>query len=1000
MPDYGIPLSTYRLQFNGSFRFKAGRALLSYLQDLGITDLYASPLFRARRGSRHGYSVTNPMELNPELGSEADFSALTNGLKARRMGLLFDIVPNHMALSHDNPWWMDVLENGPCSLYALFFDIDWRPTAGVPGGQVLLAILGKPYGDVLESGELRLSLEEGGFFVNYFDHKFPLDPKTYGLVLSHRLDRLEEELGEGHAALIGIRGLLTLLDHLPGRELMGRKKVLERQRDKEIIKKSLWLLYRGTPEARRYLDESLSSFNGTRGDPGSYDLLDRLLVEQPYRLAFWKVTLETINYRRFFSINDLIGIRIEEPAVFEAFEPGLLFRLVEQGRITGIRVDHIDGLYDPQGYLLRMRERLAAKAKAAGRGDRFYVVVEKILAEGETLPPEWPVEGTTGYDFLNVVNGLFVDEQGYRELRKVYRSFTGLRLPAADVVYRQKKLLMETLFGGEVENLGHALNLAASHDRHARDISRRDLTAELVEIIACLPVYRTYIRGFAVEAQDRAWLEKAIAEACRRGVPAGSPALGFIRRLLLLEFPSCLSAGQKDDWLRFVMRWQQFTGPVMAKGLEDSALYVYNPLISLNEVGTNFRPVSPASFHEFNRDRLRSRPFSMNATSTHDTKRSEDVRARINVLSEMPGEWKEALERWKGLNRPHKTIVDGRAVPDPNEEIFLYQTLIGAWPLLSGDLEAFGQRLRDYTVKAAREAGVHTRWITPGEEHEKGLCTFLAAILDRSCSKEFLDDFLAFQSRLAFRGAMSSLGQVLLKIASPGVPDFYQGTELYDFSLVDPDNRRPVDFQARKSLLADLKRREQGPIEGLKRFDQGSSEGPRRKGQGSPEGPMHRRLGSPERLKHFDPDPLNGLLRDLLAHWEDGRIKLYTIRKALNFRKEHPDLFLEGDYLPLHAIGPRAGNIVAFARQQGDRWAVAAVPRFMEAIAGPMEPPLGAAIWGKSVLALPPGAPHRWTDVFTNAILNCTKRGQALVLPLHLVFARFPVALLSGVAGG
>ncbi len=952
MAGFRVPAATYRLQFNRNFKFKAARELVPYLHDLGITDLYSSPLFRARRGSLHGYSVTNPMELNPELGSGAAFDTLARTLKSRGMGLVIDIVPNHMALSPDNPWWMDVLENGASSPYAIFFDIDWHHPRRVLDGVVLLPILGRHYGQALEAQELRLTLEEGGFYVRYYEQKFPLDPKTYSHILAHRLEALEKELGEASPVMIGLRGLIALIEHLPLRRFTSPAKVRQRQRDKEIIKKSLWLLYQGTPEVREFLDENVKIFNGRKGDRTSFDLLDRLLVEQPYRLAFWKVSLETINFRRFFSINDLIGIRIEDPQVFEAFNHGLLFRLIDEGKVTGIRADHIDGLYDPMEYLELLRNRLAAGATTPSGESGFYVVVEKILARDESLPEEFPASGTTGYDHLNMANGLFVEERGLRKLQSIYASLTGLGMEAGDVVYEKKKLVMETLFGGEVESLGHDLGLLASRDRHARDVSGRELTTAFVEVTACLPVYRTYIRSFTVPKRDLACLDGTIAEARRRNPSLDPPALDFLSRVLLLDFQDPLSGEEKEKRLHFVKRWQQFTGPVMAKGLEDTALYVYTPLVSLNEVGGSFRAVSQESFHRFNQARQSSRPFTMNAGSTHDTKRSEDVRARINTLSEIPEEWKDCLNRWRGFNGPKKIVVDGSAVPDSNQEIFLYQTLIGSWPLLPEEVPAYKIRLRDYLIKAAREAKVHTQWTVPNVEHENALITFLESILDDAGKNDFLEDFLKTQTRQAYYGAINSLSQVLLKIGSPGVPDFYQGTELWDFSLVDPDNRRPVDFQKRIRLLKGLKRQESRS--------------------------------------------LKTLIPELLSHWEDGRVKLYTTYKALNFRKEHQDLFLEGEYLPVSCSGARKANVLAFSRHRGDQWALIVVPRFTVKMVAPGEPPPGKKVWGESVLDLHHEAPASWTNVFTGDILNTSATSKPRVLPLRRIFSRFPVALLSG----
>ncbi|MBU4449317.1 MAG: malto-oligosyltrehalose synthase [Proteobacteria bacterium] len=951
MTGFRVPAATYRLQFHHGFRFITAQALVPYLHDLGISDLYASPFFKARRRSLHGYSVTNPLEINPELGSRVSLRALRKVLKSKDMGLLLDIVPNHMALSHDNPWWLDVLENGPGSPYAIFFDIDWHPLNQAMEGRVLQPILGAPYGQVLENQQFTLALEEAGFFVHYYEHKFPLDPKTYGQILTHRLDTLTRELGPGSPAILSLMGLIKLIEYLPPRSLSSKRKLLERHRQKEILKNNLWLLYQGNPLIKKFLDENIAIFNGRAGDPESFDLLDRLLGLQPYRLAYWPVALDLINYRRFFSVNDLIGVRVEDPRVFEASH-SLLFNLIREGKISGVRIDHIDGLYDPLGYLQRLQSHLAPNEKAPANRENLYVVVEKILAADEPLPPDWPIAGTTGYDFLNRVNGLFIDAQGFQAVQQVYNRFVKPDLARSELIYQKKKLVIETLFRGELETLGYILSLLAEQDRQARDVPRKELQKIIGEVIACLPVYRTYIRSFEVSPRDRACLEQVIEEVRTRHPSLDPTALDFVRRVLLLDFPPNLSEEHREDWLRFVMRWQQFTVPIMAKGLEDTALYVYNPLVSLNEVGTDFLMVAPEDFHQFNQRRQENWPSTLNATATHDTKRSEDVRMRINVLSEDPQKWEACLQRWSAWNQPKKRWVNGMAVPDANEEYFLYQTLIGAWPLLEEEIPEFKERLQAYTIKAAREAKVHTRWIAPNHEHENALTAFTEAILHESNHNEFLNDFQKIQARLAYYGALNSLSQVLLKIASPGVPDFYQGTELWDFSLVDPDNRRPVDFPQRAQLLHDVKMKE-------------------KKAPGA-------------------------LIRELLPHWQNGAVKLYTTYKALNFRKAHPDLFLLGDYIPIMTKGPHSQQVVAFARRQENFWAVVAVARLFTKILSAEAISFDPEVWQESFLSLPDDAPKELVNIFTGETIKSLPHEHSNSLDLANLFQNLPVALLFG----
>jgi (1->4)-alpha-D-glucan 1-alpha-D-glucosylmutase len=951
MTGFRVPAATYRLQFHHGFRFITAQALVPYLHDLGISDLYASPFFKARRGSLHGYSVTNPLEINPELGSRVSLGTLRKVLKSKGMGLLLDIVPNHMALSHNNPWWLDVLENGPGSPFGVFFDIDWHPFNRVLEGRVIQPVLGSPYGQALENREIRLALEEEGFFVYYYEHKFPVDPKTYELILRHRLADWVRELGEGNSAVMSLLGLITLVEHLPPRSLSSKRKLLERHRQKEILKNNLWLLYQVNPLIKKFLDENIIIINGRAGDPESFNLLDRLLSLQPYRLAYWRVSLDMINYRRFFSVNDLIGLRVEDPRVFEASH-SLLFSLIREGKVSGVRVDHVDGLYDPLGYLQRLQSCLATAGKAPADGESLYVVVEKILAADEPLPPDWPVAGTTGYDYLNILNGLFVEVKGFQEVLQVYNRFVKPDLTCAELIYQKKKLIMETLFQGEMETLGYILSLLAEQDRQARDVPRKELQRIIGEVIARLPVYRTYIRSFEVSPPDRACLERVFEEVRTRQPALDPTALDFVRRVLWLDFPPNLSEEHREDWLRFVMRWQQFTVPIMAKGLEDTALYVYNPLISLNEVGTDFLVVAPKDFHRFNQGRQKNWPCALNATTTHDTKRSEDVRLRINVLSERPREWEACLQRWSAWNAAKKCHIHGLAVPDANEEYFLYQTLLGAWPLLEEEVPGFKERLQAYMIKAVREAKVHTRWIDPGLEHESALLAFVDDILEDTPANAFLRDFREFQARLSCSGALHSLSQVLLKITSPGVPDLYQGTELWDLSLVDPDNRRPVDFHQRAQLLNELKMKE---------------------------------------LKGAGP-----LIHDLLNHWQTGGLKLYVTYKALNFRKAHLNLFLQGDYVPLETRGPNREKVVAFARRQENSWAVVVAARLCSTMLAAGALAFDPEVWREDFIVLPQEVPGEWLNIFTHERLESGPAQGSRSLPLDLLFSKLPVALLSG----
>jgi len=955
MTAFRVPGSTYRLQFNKGFRFEDARELVPYLQALGITDLYASPIFQARRGSTHGYDVTDPTCLNPELGTAEEFESLVRELKNHRMGLLLDIVPNHMAASPENRWWTDVLENGPTSPYAAYFDIDWSPATNAVEDKVILPILGGPYRSVLENQELILGLDKDGFSIHYYNTRLPLQPKSYRRIFAHRIATLEKAVGTAHPAFRALVDFINAIQKLPVGSPVDPRLFEERHREKQIMKARLWSLYQSHSEITTFLNNNLRIFNGTKGNPTSFDLLDELLADQAYQLGFWRVAREQLNYRRFFDISDLVSVRVENPTVFQATH-ALIFELINAGKVTGLRADHIDGLYDPLEYFQRLQASIVPEAQTQEIPPRFYVVVEKILIGDEALPEDWPVHGTTGYEFIKAVNMLFVDPRGIRTLDKVNATFTSIEASFQDVVYHRKKQVMKELFMGEVRSLAHDLNWVAEQDRHARGLRGEQLSQALVEVTACLPIYRTYIRDREVSPHDRPFIEQALREAKRRHPAPSTAALDFLQRLLLLDFPASLPDDEREAWLRFVRRWQQFTGPIMAKGLEDTSLYVYNRLISLNEVGGDpaARGLSVEAFHRHNVASGTRWPYTMNATSTHDTKRSEDVRARINVLSELPDEWAKRLRLWSHWNRPQKRQVNGKLVPDPNEEMLLYQTLIGAWPLVKKEVPAFRKRLKAYMIKAAKEAKVHTSWIDPNADYEQALVAFVDLILKASNRNKFLPDFLRFQKQTAFYGAFNALAQVLLKLASPGVPDFYQGTELWDFSLVDPDNRRPVDFTKRARFLQDLKRREKKDI--------------------------------------------LGLVSKLLARWEDGRIKLFVTSRALDFRKAQTELFLEGDYLPLYASGRRKEQVCAFARRKELAWNLVVVPRLFAKLVPEGKVPLGQRVWGTGQLILPPGAPARWLNIFTGETLKVSSASGRKVLPLKSVFQHLPVALLSGVS--
>ena len=664
--------------------------------------------------------MTDPAHIDPEIGSEEDFEALQTGLLSRDMGLLLDIVPNHMAANSENRWWMDVLENGGESAFASYFDVRWHPASRNLDSKILLPVLGRPFGETLDRGELRLIFQNGKFLIHYRESLFPLAPRSYGYVLKERLDDLKRSLGETSPAYeeyVGIVSTLSLLSEAD----RGGSTAGERRLRFEAGRDRLKLLTENHSEVRAFIEANLSRFNGDVGDSASFGNLEQILAEQNYWLAYWQDANEAINYRRFFAISDLVGVRVEDPIVFEATHEQI-FRLVAKGAVGGVRIDHIDGLRDPAGYLTKLGERIASTVTSGG--GKPYVIVEKILAPHETLPEEWPVAGTTGYDFLNWANGVFVSPAGAKRLAGIYSRFTGRGAKFADILYEKKKLVMNSLLRVEMRSLGRQLAELAGKDRYARDILRAELTEALIETTACMNVYRTYVRNLEIPPAAQERIEEALEQARIRRPRMSAESFAFLREILTLRNPAHVLPEQREERLAFVMRWQQVTGPIVAKGLEDTALYVYYPLLSLNEVGGRPSPssiVSREEFYALMQERLRRWPHSLNATSTHDTKRSEDVRARLNVLSEIPEEWEQHIAKWTACNEKHKQVIEGHKVPDANEEYLIYQTLVGLWPLDSSDASSITERLQAYIVKATREAMINTRWTEPNKTHESAL---------------------------------------------------------------------------------------------------------------------------------------------------------------------------------------------------------------------------------------------------------------------------------------
>jgi (1->4)-alpha-D-glucan 1-alpha-D-glucosylmutase len=964
------PLSTYRLQLHKGFTFADAEAALPYLKQLGIGDCYTSPIFEARPGSTHGYDVTRHDRFNAELGGGEGFERFSSTLRELEMGLLLDIVPNHMGVGNESVWWQDVLENGRASEYAEYFDIDWTPLKTEMKDKLLLPILGSQYGEELESKRIQLAVDDGRFVVRYFDSHMPVAPRSLPVIFPGG------EYGE-----LGVpqsfQDLLRELAHVPPHETSDVALAAQRREQlKELKPRLRKTLLSG--EMQPVLARVLERMNGIEGDAQSFDRLHELLEMQPYRLAFWKVSTEEINYRRFFDINDLAGLRMENPAVFAATHC-LIRRMMARGQATGFRVDHADGMFNPRQYLIRLqllyvasqfrgetaegelspngiekdiRESVRGYDWASVRGP-LYVVVEKILEQNESLPNDWSVRGTSGYDFVHLSNQVFIQKQNEKRFTDFYTKLTDGKFDPDDTLYRSKLNVMQNSLSSETYVLTNLLSQLAAAKRRARDFTANILEAAIRETIACFPVYRTYIddRGKYSE-HDSAVIRHAVARAKQRNPEIDATAFDFLQGALLLHGRIGKDVDMRE--LYFALKFQQLTGPVMAKGVEDTAFYVYTRFVSSNEVGGSMKAfgISPEMFHETNRERLLVSPDAMLATSTHDTKRSEDVRNRMNVLSEMTFQWPSYVRRWQRMNAKHKrTLDDGRVAPSANEEYLIYQTIAGAWPLSvtnTDDRQRFLERMQEYMTKALSEAKVNLSWTSPNQQYVDAVHEFLKDILmpdARGREPQFTQTLRELMPAIETFGAVNSLAQVVLKTASPGVPDFYQGSEMWDLSLVDPDNRRPVDYELRRHALTAMQI------------------------QAETSGPL-------------------SVCRDIVRTVSDGRIKLWTAHCALMARNRMAEVFQRGEYVPVTATNGHREHVVAFSR--GGK-VVAAVPRFACTLMGAKtQLPLNGA-WGEAMLVLPEFQNAVLENIFTGEALRVGTDGK---VRLRSVFAEFPVALL------
>lgn len=963
-----VPRATYRLQLHRDYGFRQAAALVPYLADLGISHVYCSPFVRAVDESRHGYDVVDHNTLNPEIGTTEDFEALVAALQAHGMGLMIDLVPNHMGISGtENAWWQDVLEHGPASAHAGHFDIDWAPSDPLLQGRVLIPVLGAPYGATLDAGEIGIDVDAtaGRCWVTYHANRYPIDPREYPRLLGPALGRLGPD-APGEAARVDWNRLLERLAALPERTSGDAAARTLRAAEAKACRAELARLLQAHPA----FATAVAAEAGALAEPGRAGELDRLLQAQAWRLAWWRVAGDAINYRRFFDVDGLAALRMERDDVFDEAHR-LLLRWVGAGAIDALRIDHPDGLADPAGYLRKLADRAAAARAAGGaaetsppaaaddpvtpadpptRSDRptpagpptpLYLVVEKILAPFEHLPADWPVDGTTGYRFANLAVGLFVDRSNEAALTDLYARFTGTTGPFEAIALDCKQLALRALFASELGRLAAELHRVALADRHGLDYTPAMLRRALEQVVVCFPVYRSYIAE-TVSDDDRRFVRWAIGVARTRSPRHEWPVLDFVAAVLT----GGAGAAGDPERSRFVVRFQQLTAPVMAKGVEDTALYRYLRLASLNDVGGDPGAfgIGPRAFHGAGRYRARHRPHALLATSTHDNKRSEDVRLRINLLSEMPGRWQVLLARWSTWNRRHRSALGTRRAPSANDEYLYYQTLLGSMPADPAQpLGPYRARVAAYLQKAAREAKCDTSWLAPDADYEQALQRFVDATLAEHPSNRFLADLRAELPHFAWFGALGSLAATLLKLTSPGVPDIYQGNELLDHSLVDPDNRRAVDYDLRRRLAA-------------------------------------------QALQETRERPLDDWLRDTLAAADGpGRVKQWLIRRVLGLRRAHPALFAEGGYEPLATVDEGAGasaaepRLFGYVRRHREASLVTVTGRRFASLGASAGcwPPDADAWEGAEIV--PPG-PGRYVDLLTGRVVGPQDWQAAILL--------------------
>lgn len=948
-PAATIPCTTYRLQFRKDFSFISANEFLPYFCKLGITDLYFSPIFTAQPGSIHGYDVTNHSQLNPELGDQVSLYFFLNNIAKNNLRFLLDIVPNHMSITGDhNPLWLDVLENGPTSPYANHFDIDWNPSKPELVGKVLLPFLNEQYGHALEDS-LSIGYQDKGFFLQCEGYRLPLSPFSWRYILEVALENLSLKIPTDHTLFIELESILRALVYaLPAMRSTEDLHFFYYRREAEAIRWRLLALQRNNQVVEEAILFAINLINGTKGVPKSYNKLEKLLADQWYRLTNWRVAAHEINYRRFFDINDLAAIRIEIPAVFKRVHE-LAFTIAKHTAFSGFRIDHLDGLFDPEQYLEDLSSHYTELNE---HSDLPYVVVEKILGHEEELPDNWQAHGTTGYDFISIMADLFTFKLGAIHLQENAFAFCKTTTSFSDIAYESKRLVLQTTLAAELSSLAKRLDHISEQHRYSRDFTLNQLHAALGEVISCFSVYRTYFRkaNALVRDEDYNVIIHAISEARKRNQLIHASLFDFIQSVLLRNEPPGITEAEHDERNEFLARLQQTTSPVFAKGVEDTAFYRYPCLIAHNEVGSDPQRMGATreDIHQTFLTRSEHTPFTLSATATHDTKRGEDTRTRLYVLSERWEAWKTASNLWSRLNLHYKTRIDAALAPTLDEEYFLYQTLVGSWPVDGLKQEPqYRQRIRSYMTKARHEAKLKTSWINPNHAYETAADEFISKILDPAQSYEFLQSIETFIGLLVYPGFYNSLSQIIIKIAAPGIPDFYQGTELWDFSLVDPDNRKLIDYAYRAQLIDSL-------------------------------------------FIEYEKSQLS-TIQSWFKKPQDGRIKMWVTAMALQLRKRQSQLFLHGEYHSLALKGMKQDHIFSFFRTNESDCVITIAGRFF-ALLG-YEPPLGN-VWDDTQIILPQILQgHIWKDALTGITLGPYDK----VISISEAFSHLPIALLERV---